>query len=70
MLGEAQQRVARAVEDSQRAGLVRDDLTPDAIAAMLVTLAMGVVQMFELGVPLEPEQVREAVIRMLSSSTA
>ena len=69
MVEEARSRVAVAAADGQRAGTVRNDIPPQQIASLLVTLAMGVVQMFELGTPLEPEKLHKAVLLLLSPNT-
>jgi AcrR family transcriptional regulator len=68
MLAEAQRRVESAAKAGQDAGTVRDDVSAASLAAVLVTLAMGVVQMFELGAPLSPEDVRATIVRVLSVS--
>lgn len=67
MLAEAQRRVAAAAAAGQRAGTVRSDLPSATIGALLVVLAMGVVQVFELGMPLELEEIRKAVLRLLGA---
>jgi len=68
MLDEAQRRVAVAAADGQRAGTVRRDVEATEIATILVTLAMGVVQMFELGMPLDPEKLRQSVLRLFAGN--
>jgi len=68
MLAEAQRRIERAALAGQRAGVVRKDVAAHSVAAMLVTLAMGVVQMYELGAPLSPDEVRTTVARVLTTS--
>jgi AcrR family transcriptional regulator len=65
MLGEAQRRVAAAAAGGQRAGTVRSDLPATTLGALLVVLAMGVVQVFELGMPLDFAQLRTTVLRLL-----
>jgi TetR/AcrR family transcriptional regulator, transcriptional repressor for nem operon len=69
MLAEAADRVARAAAAGQRAATVRSDVPARAIGALLVALAMGVVQMFELGVALEVGDVRETALALLSPAT-
>ena len=66
MLAEAERRVANAAAAGQRAGSVRTDVSPETIASILVMLAMGVVQAFELGMPLRAESVRESLLLLLA----
>jgi TetR/AcrR family transcriptional repressor of nem operon len=68
MLAGAEARVTAAAEAGQEAGNVRRDLPPSEVAVMLVALSMGVVQMFELGVPLRLDALRAAVLGMLAPS--
>lgn len=68
MLAGAEARVTAAASAGQEAGNVRRDLPPSEVAVMLVALAMGVVQMFELGVPLRLDALRAAVLGMLAPS--
>jgi TetR/AcrR family transcriptional repressor of nem operon len=70
MLAGAQQRVAQAVTEGQEAGTVRRDLPADTVAATLVALAMGVVQVFELGAPVDVDGLRAAVLGLLAPPVA
>jgi AcrR family transcriptional regulator len=70
MLGEAERRVAGAAAAGQRAGTIRADVTAETIGALLVVLAMGVVQVFELGMPLPLDEIRASVLRLLGAPTA
>jgi hypothetical protein len=68
MLAEARRRVAVAAAAGQREGTVREDLSADTLGALLVVLAMGVVQVFELGMPLPLEEIRGSVLRLLGAA--
>jgi AcrR family transcriptional regulator len=70
MLAEAQQRVAAAARAGRAAGSIRDDVEPQALAMLLVALAMGVVQMFELGMPLAAGELRTTALRLVAARTA
>jgi AcrR family transcriptional regulator len=47
---EAMARVKRAAEAGQREGTIRRDVTPEAIAEILVVLTMGIDAMFDAGI--------------------
>ncbi len=66
MIGEAERRVAEATRAAQAAGTVRTDTDANAVAAILSSLAMGVVQMFELGVPVNLDAMRATVLTLLA----
>jgi TetR/AcrR family transcriptional repressor of nem operon len=66
MLSESESRLAAAATAGQQEGTVRDDVSAASLAALLAALAMGIVQLFELGAPLEIEDVRAAVVRILA----
>ncbi|HYB99568.1 MAG TPA: TetR/AcrR family transcriptional regulator [Candidatus Limnocylindrales bacterium] len=68
MLEEAQRRLAEAAASGQSAGTVRGDVSAVAIGSMLIALAMGVIQLFELGVPVPVVELQAAVLRMLTAS--
>lgn len=62
---EAMTRVARGVGRGQRENLVRDDVDPDAIAALLVGAIIGSQTMSELGVPYDFSATAAAVLKLL-----
>ncbi|HYC54653.1 MAG TPA: TetR/AcrR family transcriptional regulator [Candidatus Binatia bacterium] len=67
MLIEAQRRLAEAATAGQQAGTVRSDVSAIAIASVLIALAMGVIQLFELGLPMPVVEVQAAVLRVLAA---
>jgi len=61
-------RVRQAAQQGQRDGLVRDDVDAAPLATALVALALGVLQMYELGLRIDYEPLRAAVVRLLRPS--
>ena len=66
-LSEGIARVERAAVDGQKAKAVRSDVRPAPLATMLVALAVGILQMFELGMVIDFETLRTTVLRLLRS---
>lgn len=66
-LGEAVQRVERAAVDARKANAVRTDVASRPVAAILVALALGLVQMVELGMTLDLDQIHLTVLQLLGT---
>ncbi len=66
-LGEAVRRVERAALSARKANAVRSDVAARPLATVLVALALGLVQMIELGVSLNLDQIRTTVLHLLST---
>ncbi len=62
---EATSRLAQAATSARRAGLLRPDIDPQALAALLVTAAVGVLVATEIGLPLEFRVLRDTVLALL-----
>jgi TetR/AcrR family transcriptional repressor of nem operon len=58
-------RVAKAAGEGQASGTVRTDVETEQVGALLVALALGSVNAMEIGISLDPERVREAVLSLL-----
>jgi TetR/AcrR family transcriptional regulator, transcriptional repressor for nem operon len=65
VLGRAAGRLAEAAEADQRAGRVRDDVPPGALAALLLLLALGVRAGADLRLPLDVAATRDAALGLL-----
>lgn len=70
ILAQAQQRVADAVRDSQAAGIVRADAKPEAIAEILLALALGAQVALQLGAPYDAPAVQAELARMMAPPAA
>lgn len=64
-LHEGIRRVHEAARQGQDAGSVRDDVDAETLATTLVALALGVLQMFELGLAVNLEALRATALRLL-----
>jgi len=65
-LGEAIGRVESAAVNARQGDRLRADVSPQPLAATLVALALGLVQMFELGMSLDVDGIRSTVLRLLA----
>lgn len=66
LLREAGERVARTAAAGQGAGVVRDDVAPEALGVVLVALALGFVASVEVGLPFDAASARSAVLALLA----
>jgi len=64
-IGEGIRRVERAATNGQVAKTVRGDVESAPLAAVLVALALGLLQMFEFGMKLELQEIRATVLRLV-----
>lgn len=64
-LAEAIRRVSTAARAGQGAGRIRDDIEPDAMARILVALAVGALVATEVRLPLDVEITRNAALKLL-----
>ena len=64
-IGEGIRRVERAASNGQVAKTVRGDVESAPLAAVLVALALGLLQMFEFGMKLELQEIRATVLRLV-----
>lgn len=67
---EGVRRVEIAAREGQGANSVRADVEAQPLATALVALALGFLQMFELGMPLNFESLRAAVLHLLRPPAA
>ena len=61
----AARRVTAAAAEGQRAGVVRNDVSAQSIATLLIAITVGVEGMIELEVDLSPPALSAAVRRLL-----
>jgi len=66
LLREAIERLAKTTLASQAAGRVRPELDADALATVLLSLALGVLAALEAGLPIDLEAARRAVISLFA----
>jgi AcrR family transcriptional regulator len=66
LIGEARRRLAEAARHAREAGRLRDDLDPDELATLLVTVVMGVDLMLEFGIPFDARRLGRAVLTLLA----
>jgi TetR/AcrR family transcriptional repressor of nem operon len=67
LLRDAILRVAKSVAASQAAARVRSNLDADALATLLVALALGVLTALEAGLPLDVERARKTVVALFAT---
>jgi len=70
LLRGAIERVAGTAKAGQEAGSVRPDVDADALAALLVALALGVITALEIGVPLDLATMRNALLACVAAGAA
>jgi AcrR family transcriptional regulator len=68
LLGDAAVRVAKAAAEGQATGSVRRDADSEVLGGVLVALALGAISALEIGVPLDLERARDAVLTLLGAS--
>jgi len=68
-IAEGIRRVEAAARDGQAAGAVRADVAPTPLATVLVALALGVLQMYELGMTADFAAMRATVLRLVDTTT-
>jgi AcrR family transcriptional regulator len=66
LLREAVERVAKTAGAGQAAATVRADVDAEALASLLVTLALGFVAALDAGLPFDPPAARRAVLALLA----
>ncbi len=65
LMGEAIERVAKAAEEGQSEGTVREDVDARGIATALVAMAVGAIPLLELQAPIDVEGTRDAVLALV-----
>jgi len=70
LLREAILRLAATARAGQAATRLRADVDPDALATVLVALAVGVLTVMEAGLPVDVETARRAVMTVLAPEQA
>jgi AcrR family transcriptional regulator len=65
LLRGAIQRVAKAAGEGQSSRTVRRDVETEQVGALLVALALGLVNALEVGLPLDLDRTRDAVLSLL-----
>lgn len=70
LLHEAIERVGRTATAGQAGGTVRADVDARPLAAILVTLALGVIAALEIGVPLDLAAMRDGVLAFVAGGAA
>jgi len=70
LLRGAIERVARTAKAGQDAGSVRADVDANAVASLLVALALGVITALEIGVPLDLATMRDALLACVAGGVA
>ncbi len=66
ILREAILRLAKTAATGQAAGRVRPGVDADALASVLLALALGVIAVLEAGLPLDIEAARRSVVALLA----
>lgn len=69
-LNEGIRRVEQAARAGQKAGAVRRDVAVTPLATVLVTLAIGLLQTFQLGLEVDFPTLRTTVLRLLRPAVA
>ena len=67
VLAEAKTKLARAVERGQRAGTVRSDVEPDAVAVILLSVVGGIHMRIAAGAPTDAPGLARAFLTMLGT---
>lgn len=67
LLAGAVDRVAAITAEGQAAGDVRPDVEARPAAQLLVLVALGVMVALDVGLPLAPTELRDAVVRLLAA---
>ena len=67
LLAAAAARLAAITAEGQRADAIRRDVHPPEVASLLVIVALGVMVALDVGLPLEPTALRDAVLRLLGA---
>jgi AcrR family transcriptional regulator len=67
MLEGAVERVAGVASEGQRSGSVRGDVEPQALAGVLVALALGALVALEVGVRIDTAAGRDALLTLLKN---
>lgn len=65
LLEQACERLAVTAVSGQGAGTVRRDIDPRTLALLLVTTALGVTVAIDVGLHLDPDKSRDAVLRLI-----
>jgi hypothetical protein len=52
--------------EGQAAGAIRDDIDAPGIGNLLVLVALGIMVALDVGMPLDPTALRDAVLRLLA----
>ena len=67
LLAGAADRLAAIASEGQSAGAIRADVGAQPIAHVLVLVALGVMVALDVGLPLAPSELRDAVVRLLAT---
>lgn len=67
LLAGAADRLAAITTEGQSAGAIRTDVGAQPIAHVLVLVALGVMVALDVGLPLAPGELRDAVVRLLAT---
>lgn len=67
LLGQAETRVAEAVETGQKAGRVRKDVAPEDASSILLLLALGILAAADVRLPLDVAKVGTAALQLFAS---
>ncbi|MCG8592042.1 MAG: TetR family transcriptional regulator [Proteobacteria bacterium] len=70
ILREATQRLSDTVSAAQQAGHARADLPPDALAALLMVMALGVRIAADIALPLNVHKTQDAALRLIEAKEA
>ena len=67
LLAGATDRLAAITTEGQSAGAIRTDVGAQPIAHVLVLVALGIMVALDVGLPLAPGELRDAVVRLLAT---
>jgi TetR/AcrR family transcriptional regulator, transcriptional repressor for nem operon len=67
LLAGAAERLAAITTEGQRAGTIRDDVDAQPAAQILLIVALGIMVALDVGLPLDPLVLRDAVLRLLAA---
>jgi hypothetical protein len=70
LLERAAERLAITAVNGQGAGTVRTDVDAKTLALLLVTTALGVTVAVDVGLPIDPDKSRDAVLGLIRPPTS
>ena len=63
------ERITASVHEAQQLGLVRRDIDPAKLGTMLTVMAMGTIMLHDVGIPIDLDPDRSALLKMISEAS-